>query len=381
MDRIGVAGHLMLLMSLVGSALIGWASVLAKRLERSSAAPAFTDAVTLLKPMHGSEPRLAENLTGFLDQRGGGSVQMLCGVQRSDDPAIAVVQGVATARPCADIRLIVDPRRHGCNAKVSNLVNLAAHARHDVLVLSDSDIAVGPDYLATVTAALAQPGVGAVTCLYRGRADAGLASRLVAMGIDLHFLPSTLIGLAVGLGHPCLGSTIALTRDTLEGIGGFGAFADVLADDHAIGAAVRAAGLAVAVPNLVVAHGCGERGFADLVRHELRWHRTIRGVDPAGYAGSIVLHPLPLALAGAALLGSPLGWAGVMLALAVRGAMARRVSRITGETVAWALLPVRDMLSFALFLASFLVRSVDWRGARLRIGLNGRLTAEEKPNA
>lgn len=333
------------------------------------------EPVTLLKPLYGAEPDLSENLASFLAQPWGAPLQMVCGVQRAEDPAIDVVAEVQARHPDAAIDLVRDDRAIGANAKISNLAHCVQQARHDVLILSDSDIAVGPDYLPAVMAALVRPGAGAVTCLYRGVGIQGIWSRLVALGIDLHFLPSALIGLATGLAHPCMGSTIALRRETLERIGGFEAFADVLADDHAIGAAVRGLGLTMEVPDMLVTHSCGERSLGDLWRHELRWNATIRSVDPAGYAGSFILHPLPLALLGMAMGGWLVtGGIAILLAIAVRGAIALRLDHRPLPVLLLA--PIRDLLSFALFLSSWRARSVDWRGAQLRIESQGRISTE-----
>jgi ceramide glucosyltransferase len=329
--------------------------------------------VTILKPLHGAEPQLAANLATFLEQDYPAPVQWLFGVQRGDDPAIAVIDTLRHAWPSSDIALVLDPRAHGTNGKVCNLINLHEHAQHDVVVISDSDMVVDPDYLARIVAALDQPGIGAVSCLYRGRADAGIWSALVAMGIDLHFLPSTLIGLGTGLAEPCMGSTIAMRTTTLAQIGGFRAVCDILADDYAIGEAVRAQGLKVAVSRRLITHACAEPSLAALVRHELRWSATIAEINPAGFAGSVVLHPLPFALAALAILGGhPWTWAAVVLAIGVRAAM---LARLGGRPLArLVLIPVRDMLSFGLFLATFFVRSVDWRGHRLTID-QGRIAA------
>lgn len=369
--------YLALALSSVGALLLAWAVLLAARLgHRSGTAPTGAEPITLLKPLHGPEPQLAANLSSFLDQRYDMPVQMLLGVQRADDPAAGVARTLQARRPGDEVDLVVDPRVHGTNGKVSNLINMAASARHDVLVLSDSDMAVGPDYLAHVVATLARPGVGAVSCLYRGRGDAGFWSGLGAMGIDLHFLPSTLIGLRVGLAHPCMGSTIALRRETLNRIGGFESFRDVLADDYALGEAVRALELTVAIPDLLLTHGCPETSAAALISHELRWNRTVLGIDPGGFAGSVVLHPIPVALIGL-MAGGPAPWLWTVagIALCARAAMARRLDgRWRGRI---ALIPLRDLLSFALFVATFFVRSVDWRGSRLNIAGGTILAASE----
>ena len=370
-----IIGDGLILASLIGSGLLCWAVLLAGPFRSDAPAAASPEAITLLKPLHGAERQLERHLATFLDQDWPAPIQMICSFQRSDDPGIAIVQDLRASRPAADIDLVVDGRVIGANAKISNLANAVQHARHDLLVLSDSDIAVTPGYFAHVSNGLAQPNVGAVTCLYRGVGAEGIWSRLVALGIDLHFLPSALIGLATGLAHPCMGSTIAFRRDMLDRIGGFAAFADVLADDHAIGAAVRSLGPQVIVLDTLVIHNCDERRMAELVRHELRWNVTIRGIDPAGYFGSILLHPLPLAIIGTVFSGfSVVGSGAVVLALAARMVIAFRLGH--RKPASFLLVPLRDLLSFAVFIASWFARSVDWRGARLRIEADGRVSAE-----
>ncbi len=252
--------------------------------------------VTILKPLYGAEPRLAENLESFLDQRWDAPIQLLCGVHSERDTAFAAVEALKASRPDADISCITDGRPHGSNGKVGNLVNMMAAARHDILILSDSDIAVAPDYLNQVVGALDRPGVGAVTCAYHGRGDAGFWSLLGAAGLSWQFLPNVVVSIALNAGGVCMGSTIALRRATLDAIGGFERFADVLADDHAIGAAVREQGLEVAVPPMVVTHASADDSLAALLRHELRWAATVRQLNPRGYAGLVVTHPLPFAL-------------------------------------------------------------------------------------
>ena len=377
MDEISVAiiGKLLILASFAGSALLAWAAMLMGRFRHRDSATAAPAPVSLLKPLYGAEPGLKDHLASFLRQDWRAEVQLVCGVKRADDPAVAIVEQLRAEHTEAHIDLATGAQDLGANAKISNLANIAKIARHDILIQSDSDIATPPDYLARIVGALAMPGVGAVTCLYRGQGSDSIWSRLVALGIDLHFLPSALIGLATGLGRPCMGSTIALRRETLARIGGFEAFADVLADDHAIGAAVRKLGFAVAVPDLLVTHDCSERSFAELWRHEQRWNATIIGIDPGGYAGSIVLHPLPLALIGGAIAGfSPLAWGAIALAFAARMGLALRLGHRSASTL--MLIPLRDLVSFALFVTSWFARSVDWRGAQLSLESRGRVSAK-----
>src|SRR6516162_9263271 len=213
-------------------------------------------SVTILKPLHGAEPGLGKNLESFCTQDYPGAVQLLFGVQRAEDAAIPVVEELHKAYPHLDITLVIGACREAANPKIGNLINMLPGARHDVLVLSDSDIGVPSDYLRKIAAALEEPGVGTVTCCYVGRALDNIWSKLATAGIDYHFLPNVVLGMAFGLAKPCFGSTIALTRLVLTEIGGFEAYGDRLADDYEIGHAVRALGYRVAVLPFVVTHTC-----------------------------------------------------------------------------------------------------------------------------
>lgn len=367
-----VAATMAAAMAAIGCVLVLAATAATRRFGRQLDAahpPAPAVPVTILKPLHGAEPRLAENVRGFAEQAWPAPVQIVAGVQRGDDPAIEAI------RPLGDaITLVCESRRHGANAKIGNVINMMAAARHDIIVLSDSDIAVPPDYLARVVSALAEPGVGAVTCAYVGRGDAGAWSRFGAAMLSYHFLPSVMFSLRVGVGDVCMGSTIALRRETLATIGGFERFADVLADDHAIGAAVRALGLRVAVAPVLVTHGCTETSLGALLRHELRWSATVRDLRPAGHVGALLLHPLPLALAALALAPGAATGALVAATIGIRIASARMIDPIAGvRTIPFWLLPLRDLMSFGVHFASLFVRTVDWRGARLDMRPEGRI--------
>lgn len=331
--------------------------------------------VTMLKPLYGEEPRLKDNLATFVGQDHTGPIQLLCGINNPGDPAQAAVAALQAEHPQADIILTSDAARHGSNGKVGNLINMMHAAKHGTLVLSDSDMSVAPDYLPTLLAILAQPGVGAATCFYRGRGDGNFWSRASAGIISYIALPDMVVGYTTSLAKPCMGSTIALNRATLDRIGGFERFADVLADDHAIGAAIAQQGLRVAIPPLLLTHACTETSFAALWRQKMRWAATIRGLQPWGYAGSVVTRPLPLALL-AALFIPETGIVVSIAALAVRFAVTLRVDRIAGErSVALWSLPLIDSVDFLVFAASFTVRKVDWRGTALTIEADGRIAA------
>ncbi|MES2448935.1 MAG: bacteriohopanetetrol glucosamine biosynthesis glycosyltransferase HpnI [Pseudomonadota bacterium] len=384
MLAVTIIGWALLGLATIGTLYMIAATIVFRRFMALQAAPLpRAEAVTLLKPLHGAEPRLLENLASFLVQDHGGPIQLLCGVRVDDDPAIAVVEALRARYPHIAIDLVIDPRNHGANRKVSNLINMMVRAAHPILVLSDSDMVATPDYLSRVLAALDAPGVGAMTCLYRGRGDAGFWSRLGAAGLSYQFLPGAVFGVATGFARPCMGSTIAMRRETLDRIGGFERFADVLADDYAIGEAVHALGQTVAVPPMLVTHASAERRFGELWRHELRWGATVRSVVPEAYAGSVVGMPFPLALLGAALAPAhPDGLAIVLAALIVRIAIARFVDRAAGvPTAPWWLLPMRDCLTVAIFVASFFVASVDWRGQRLKMENDGRVSADPEISA
>jgi ceramide glucosyltransferase len=352
-----------------------------------SAAPAAYPSVTILKPLHGAEPDLYANLASFCRQDYPAPVQVVFGLSDPGDPAVAIVRKLIADFPERDLELVINARRHGTNAKVSNLINMQAAARHDIIVIADSDIAVSPDYLGNVTASLSQPGVGQqeigqqdigiVTCLYRGAAARGLWSRLAATGIDYQFLPNVLVGLKLGFATPCFGSTIALRRATLAKLGGLQSVADQLADDYELGMAARRAGLAVIIPPFIVTHVCGERSLRELLLHELRWARTIRAVDPFGFAGLAVTYAVPLALIGFALGGITPAASIVAVALLCRFALQAELHRLfqlgTVRNLFW-LGPIRDVLSFVVFVASYFGRGVEWRGHRYGVRADSRLS-------
>jgi ceramide glucosyltransferase len=221
-----------------------------------------------------------------------------------------------------------------------------------------------------------EPEIGAVSLLYSGKALGNVWSRLAAMNIDCHFLPNARLGMALGLAKPCFGSTIAFRRQTLDEIGGFESFANVLADDYELGRAIRGRGYRVSVPESpVVEHVCNQAGAGALLRQELRWARTNFVLAKAGYTGSVVTYPFPIAL-----LALPfLGFTALALA-ALAGALASRLYLVfkSGRRLGWHadyfwLLPLRDVLSFFVYLAAFFGKTVEWRGHRFATGADGAL--------
>jgi ceramide glucosyltransferase len=330
--------------------------------------------VSILKPLCGEDPGLAANLSSFCRQDYP-DYQIVFGVRDANDPAVAVVRGLMAELPGADLTLVVDRRQRGRNLKVANLHNMLPAARHGILVMADSDMRVGPDYLAQVTAPLAESGVGVVTCLYRGVPAGGIWSRLASLHVNHGFLPQAALAAAMGASAGCFGASIAFRRDTLERIGGLAAIEDALADDYALGAAVRRAGGRIVLSSYLVDNVIAERGLAALVRHEVRWARTIRLVAPLGFAGSIVTHPVMIAALATALGALPLAAPSLLvLAFFCRCVSVRLVDRALGfpPTPLW-LIPLRDVLSFGVFVASFFARRVEWRNRTFRVGPGGEM--------
>jgi len=324
-------------------------------------------AVSILKPLKGAEPRLQENLRTFCRQDYPADVQIIFGVQDPGDPASKIVRDLAQDELSARPDFVADASEHGNNRKVSNLINMMSAAKHEVLIVSDSDIAVPTEWLRAVVSSLGEPGVGAVTCLYLGRPASGLWSQLSAMGITYHFLPNATFGAGFGMAHPCSGATIAFRRETLARMGGFKRFADELADDYEMGRAVRQLGLKIAIPPMLVMHTCAEQSFRQWFTHELRWTRTIRMIDPLGYLGSAVTQPIPLALLATLFMGfETISLAGLIAAFVSRLFLKWRMDTMVNESAGpAALLPVRDILWFAVFILSYMGTGVSWRGSQL----------------
>jgi ceramide glucosyltransferase len=344
-------------------------------LQTAPHAPDDFDGVAILKPLHGAEPRLRHNLEGFFRQANSLDAEIVLGVQQSNDPAVLVVEDLKRDYPAVDAVMVRDERCHGGNRKISNLINIMLKVTKPIAVLSDSDIGVDDHYLAAVLSALAETGVGVVTCPYYGVGARGFWSELAAMGLSYQFLPSVLTGVGLGMASPCMGSTIALRRETLARIGGLEAFRDVLADDYAVGAAVRSLGLRSTLAPVLVSHTCGETSLGAVLAHELRWARTIRGVGALGHLGSLFTHPGPLALLAIVDLGpTRLTLALFFASLVLRLWLKFRIDHMVGRSLgSWWLLPMRDITSFFVFACSFVGRSVEWRGAKFHVTKDGAL--------
>jgi ceramide glucosyltransferase len=372
-----IALLLTLVMLAVWTYLLGAVIAATRFARRRVVLPGEQPLVSVLKPLHGAEPGLYENLLSFVEQDYP-ALQVVLGVRSSSDGALPIAQALVANCVGRDIALVVDSRVSGRNLKVANLVNMLPVARHDILVFADSDMRVGRNYLATVTAPLSDPQTGLVTCLYKGLPTGGLWSRLGALHINFSFLPSALLGEALGTGGGCFGATIALRRSVLERIGGLAVVRDELADDHRIGTAVREAGYAVALSPYLVETSVSEKSFKCLWQHELRWARTVRLMAPMGFAGSIVTHAVAIAALAALFSGLSLTSLGFLaMSCILRWASARAIARMLRLPIVglW-MLPLRDLLSFAVFIGSFCGRNVSWRDQLFRIEPSGRIIVE-----
>ena len=343
-------------------AVLGWAAV--RRYSDQIALPgAWRPAMTVLKPLHGDEPMLEEALASFCSQDYPAAMQIVFGLQDAADPALHVIRRLRARFPGVDIDVVIDPAQHGVNRKISNLINMYPRAKHDVIVMADSDIHAPDGYLTELASALSRDGVGLVTTLYAGiGATRTLAARLGTAQINHSFLPGALLARRLGR-EDCLGATMALRRETLEDVGGLHALVHHLADDAVLGRLVVARGGAVALAATLPATTVPEMRITHLFAHELRWGRTIQSLAPVGFALSSLQYPL--FWAALALLFSGLQpWALALFGSAwlVRGLAMQGIDgalRLATDVPVW-LLPLRDVLSVAVILASY-----GGRGGRL----------------
>jgi ceramide glucosyltransferase len=356
----------------VVKSIFGWFAV--TRFARLPAAvPEERPGITVLRPMCGTEPMLEEALISCFNQDYP-NYQIVCGLQDPEDPALAVIERVRKRFPERDIAVVVDSTPHGQNRKVANLINMMAAAKHEILVISDSDIHAAPNYLDTLLGELQKPSTGMVTALYAGLPPkgSGLFERLGAMQINHAFLPGVMMSRLMGR-QDCLGSTVMMTREVLERTGGFQALSDLLAEDNHLGRKVRELGLEIRLSYAVAAATVPENTLHDLWQHETRWTRTIRGLAPWALAASALQYPLFWALLSVLFSGAE-GWAaGLFLvcwlarALAASGIEARLQPRVRGmlkPAPLWAY-PLRDMLSVAEIIATYGIDNVVWRGHKI----------------
>ena len=345
-------------------------------LRRRRAAAEDLPPVTILKPLKGSDCGLYENLTSFCDQDYP-QLQLLFAVASPNDPALAVVARLRRDRPGLDIDVVVSDGRLGCNPKINNITNAYPLAKHGLLLLSDSDIRVSPDFLRRCVAPMADPKVGLVTCFYRCAEAHGLWGALEELCVNAHFLPQALLAGAAGLRF-AMGAATLVRRPVFDRAGGFGALADHLADDFALGTMVERAGYRIEFADVMVESvPPNTPRFSEIFRHQVRWQRTVRLCNPAGYCGSFLLHGFSLATLTLLIFG----WdprlaalaAGLLFTKALATAAIQRLGGQRQRLAALACLPLSEWLSFGAWLSGFAPGAVLWRGQLYRVLPKGRL--------
>ena len=319
----------------------------------------------MLKPVRGVDPGFREAIRSHTVLHG--DYEFLCGVSQPNDPALPVLREFSRVR-------VVDSDTHAANGKVGVLIDLKAAARYSILVVNDADIRVAPDYLARVTAPLANPRVGLVTCLYRPVGDT-FAARFEGLGVATDFAPSALVARLLGVDEFAMGSTLAFRREDLDRIGGFAAVADYLADDYQVGHRIHALGLKCVLSDVVVETHLGG-GWRQVWQHQVRWARTIRVSRFGGYLGLPITNATLWAVVVAAGGRLDLGIALLAMRLAMAFASGWGVLRSRDVLYLWWLVPARDLFGFAVWVWGLFGDSVVWRSQRLRLDRDGRIHAD-----
>lgn len=304
--------------------------------------------------------------------------QIVFGVREQADSSIPIVEKLIADFPEIDIELVVCPAVIGANLKVSNLENMLGRVKHERIIIVDSDIRVGPDYLRQISRELSEEKVGLVTCLYRAAEAPDFASKLEAIGITAEFHPGVLMARMLEGVKFALGSTMATTRARLESVGGFPALKDYLADDFMLGNLIAESGYEVRLSRTVVETAMAPLGFVRMIRHQLRWSRSTRRSRPAGYFGLIFTYGTALALINLAVArASVLSISLLAVTLAIRLTMGWVIGvGLLGDKILkrhFYLLPVRDVLSFLIWCVSWFGRKVEWRGRVFEVNRDGKM--------
>ncbi len=325
--------------------------------------------ISILKPLMGADEGLEANLRSFFTQDYG-TFEILAAVRHERDDAVPIFEKLRREYPAIPARLIVTGEPPFANAKVFSLSRMFLEAKHDVLVMSDSDIRVQRDMLAWIAGEFADPGVGLATCPYRAVAGRSLWSKLEATGMNTEFLGGLLVArLLMGVDF-AVGPTIVARRAVLEFLR-FDRLKDYLAEDFVMGHLAAEAGLGVILSRTVVEHRIGSQRWVPNASHRLRWARSTRRSRPAGYVGQLFTNPLPLALM---LWMVQPGWWMLwipVVALRVLAAWATAGKVLRGRTN-WLLLPFQDLLSFGFWVAGFFGNTILWRGRRYYLHRDGR---------
>ncbi len=337
---------------------------------------AFLPPLSLLKPLSGLENGLERNLESFFNQDYP-RYEIIFAVNDAEDPALALVSSLREKYPHVPVKIVDASQGSYPNAKVYSLEMMAGEASADILVISDSDVFVNRDYLRGVVRPFADPRVGVSTCLYRGVPGRSLWSRLEALGMSTEFMAGVLLAWQVEGMKFALGPTMIVRRECLEAIGGFRAMADYLADDFVLGQWAAQAGYQVTLSSYIINHQVLGESFAATFAHRLRWARSSRFSRPWGYLGQAFTYPIAIALMLAALSGfSTLSVALLIATVGLRCLVALAVGwgvlRDRWVPRGLWLVPLQDLVSFAVWCCGFTGRHVKWRHTLYRVYGDGR---------
>ena len=349
-------------------------------------AAASSPPVTLLKPLHGMEPGLRENLESFFLQDYP-SFEIVFGARSNEDPALDVVRELAGRYPQVQVRTVLSGTPEWPNAKVYNLEKMSAAVSHEILVISDSDVRVTPGYVRAVTRPLLDPKVGLVTCLYRGVPTGGIWSRLEAIAMSVEMTAGVIVAEMLEGMKFALGPTMATRRDCLNKIGGFPGLANYLADDYILGNRIHDAGYRVVLSEYVIGHLAINQSCFKSLQHQFRWAKSTRRSRPKGHIGTGLTFATPFAMLSlyvaltttGALRGPAVALfaAGILISLLqclIAGGIVVR------DPAAWRmfwLYPARDLLGFVFWVCSFVAGNrTIWRGESYRLQAGGLITRE-----
>jgi len=330
---------------------------------RSRRSPVWSPAVSLIKPVCGLEKNLYANLSTACRQDYP-SYEIIFSLQDAADPALAVVTRIRDENPHRVVRILVEPACAGPNGRLSNILNATNHATGDVLVYSDSDMHLEPEFLETIVAPLADPGVGVACSLYRVEGAENVYESLELLSLNTEFVPAMVFAQQTGVALACPGASQAIRRETLTRIGGLAPMAYSLVEDLELGRAIVAAGLTIAlVPHVAVTSVDLPRPSA-WWRHQVYWDQNTRVANPVGFFFTWLVRGVPFAVLYA-LVGGPAAW--LVLALTLTGRLGTSLVTSTllhdreGVRRLW-LLPLRDTVGLLVWLASLFGRKVYWRG-------------------
>ncbi len=338
--------------------------------------PSFHPPITILKPLCGIDSLTYQNIASFC-QQDYPIYQVVFAIRDRQDPGIKVVEKIISDFPNIDIDFVINDRVIGTNLKVSNLANGLEKAKYSILLISDSDVKVGTDYLSRVVQPLADPQVGVVTCMYNSLTQ-GWVATFEALGISCDFQPSVLVARYLEGITFAFGAGIAIKRSVLEEIGGFAAIADYLQDDYKLGYLPAQAGYQVVLSDYLVEHFLDTPNLLDLIAHQIRWYRCMRYARPWGYVGLIFTNGVSTSLLFLLVSnGSWLGWTvfGITWSLRLLMVWIVAVNQFRdpiAKKFIW-LVPLRDLVSFFIWVYGFIGNTVQWRGQKLKLLKGGKL--------